>query len=93
MEKIKVTPHSLKIYDKADKELYIHYFDSLDKMLAFAAKIYCFGDCDDSMDIRTITTYGREISYVGWQPDMTFEFKYKDTGKRCWIGQFPNWEH
>ena len=91
--KIKITSHSLRIYDKTDKELYIHYFDSRDEMLTYAAKIYCFGDCDDSLDIRTIISFNRKISYAGWQPDMVFEFKYKDNGQSCWIKQFPNWEH
>ena len=38
MEKIKITSHSLRIYDKTDKELYIYYFDSRDEMLTHAAK-------------------------------------------------------
>lgn len=93
MSKTKITSHFIRFYDKTDKEFYVHYFDTRDEMLTHVSKIYCFGDLDDSVDIRTITTFGQKITYAGWQPNMVFEFRYKDTGRTCWIEQFPNWEH
>ena len=40
-----------------------------------------------------IVYHGREVEYVGWQPNMVYEFVYKETSDVAWTGSFPNWCH
>ena len=62
-----------------------------DKFFYEISKRYAFDDCSGD-DILEIFWRGKEVLYVGWQPNMRFE--YKDlNGKTVWVGNFPEWDH
>ena len=68
-------------YDRVDTDVFFHTI----------SKHYAFADCSGD-DIIAIYWRGKEVCYVGWQPNMRFE--YKDlNGKTVWVGDFPNWNH
>ena len=55
------------------------------------SKHIAFSDCSGE-DIMSIYFEGKEIKYVGWQPNMIFEYKDLD-GNTVWEGQFEQWDH
>lgn len=89
----KETPASFYIY--RDREGITHsvtyeHIDT-DKFFYEISKRYAFDDCLGD-DILEIFWRGKEVLYVGWQPNMRFE--YKDlNGKTVWVGNFPEWDH
>ena len=66
--------------------------NSLDWLCRQVSHIYAFNDCTDE-EIVLIVHKGHELEYVGWQPDMLFEYKDKMTGETVWEGYFPSWDH
>ena len=63
----------------------------MDKFFHRISKHYAFSDITMEY-IKTIFWRGKEVEYVGWQPNMRFE--YKDlNGKTVWVGDFPEWNH
>ena len=81
--------------NKEDGEVWVRNYDEdMDHaMMVQASKIFCFSDCDDFLEILMIVYHGREVKYVGWQPNMVYEFVYKETGDVAWTGSFPHWCH
>lgn len=67
--------------------------DNIDEMFCSISKIYCFDDCDDTYEIIDIFYNGFRVEYVGWQPEMHFEYRIVGTREVVWEGWFPNWEH
>lgn len=58
-----------------------------------AAKIICYGDCNGA-ELKRLVCRGYELEYVGWQPNMLFEFRQKGThDEACWSEYYPEWEH
>ena len=50
-----------------------------------------FSDCSDE-EVILIIYEGKEIHYVGWQPDMLYEFA-DEAGNIIWSNSFPQWDH
>ena len=79
-----------------ERELeYIYYEDTpedADKLLRAASEMICFGDCSDEI-VEAIVIQGWKVDYVGWQPNMLFEFRDQETGEIIWSHNFPNWDH
>ena len=74
---------------------YAYYADdpkSGDTLLRHAAEMICFGDCSDEI-VEAIVVQGWKVEYVGWQPNMLFEFRDQVTGEIIWSEYFPKWEH
>jgi hypothetical protein len=72
---------------------YVHYTSDADnKLYRDAAEMICFSDCSDEI-VEAIVAQGWKIEYVGWQPDMLFEFRDQKTGEIVWSENFPQWEH
>lgn len=67
--------------------------DTIDEIFTCISRILCYSDCDDTFRIVDIFCHGKKVEYVGWQPDMHFEFRYVDNNELAWEGWFPNWEH
>lgn len=78
-----------------DGDVKTKYFEENDigAVCLYAARLYCFDDIDTSYEVDEIVCRGRLLSYVGWQPDMLFEFKDVETGEIVYSAHFPNWEH
>lgn len=72
------------------------YFDDspeqADALLRMAAEMICFSDCSDEI-VEAIVIQGWKIEYVGWQPNMLFEFIDQESGEIIWSDTFPGWEH
>ena len=58
-----------------------------------AAQHYAWRDCDDTYSIVEIVCGGRPLEYLGWQPDMLFEFRDKETREIVYSANFPQWDH
>lgn len=80
----------LKIRSGNDVDIY-NYHD-LNKMLYDAARCVCFDDCSDE-ELVDIVWDGRDIYYCGWMPNMTFRFRYEDTGEMIAEFHCPEWDH
>lgn len=82
--------------DKGERVMeYSYYHDdaySADTLLRDASQMICFSDCSDEI-VEAIVIQGYKIEYVGWQPDMLFEFRDQKTGKIIWSAAFPQWGH
>ena len=50
-----------------------------------------FSDCSDE-EVILIIYEGKEIHYVGWQPDMIYKFA-DEAGNIIWSNSFPQWDH
>ena len=55
------------------------------------AHTLAFSDCSDE-EVILIIYEGKEIHYVGWQPDMLYEFA-DEVGNIIWSNSFPQWDH
>lgn len=62
-----------------------------DKFFCEISKRIAFSDCSGE-EVFNIIWQGKEVEYVGWQPNMRFEYKDFD-GKTVWVGEFPEWDH
>lgn len=67
------------------------YFVDVNSMLVYASSLICFSDCADE-EILSIRSGAHNIEYVGWQPNMVYEF-VDETGNIIFSRSFPNWEH
>ena len=77
-----------------DQDLYEFIaFDDVNEMFRSISKIYCFSDIDDTYEIVDIFCKGFKAYYVGWQPDMHFEYKIVATKETVWEGWFDHWDH
>lgn len=81
---------------RASEETYVHvYNDSIDmdKFFYDVSKRIAFDDCSDETVIF-ICWRGHNIHYIGWQPNMRYEYVDADAGnKTIWVGDFPEWDH
>lgn len=67
-------------------------YDHADDMMRKICQMICFSDCTEEC-IDKIVYRGKELEYVGWQPDMVFTFLDKKTKEVAWEGCFPDWSH
>lgn len=85
----------MKSYIRYEECFYVHIKDmdecSMDEIFYTAANMIAFNDCSD-IEVIDIVINNEEYFYVGWQPDMLFEFEDKD-GNVVWRRYFPNWNH
>lgn len=84
----------IKLVDRETGEIIMKYFEKGDvgALCYKASQIYAWHDCDDTYDIVEIMCDGRELYYVGWQPDMLFEFESEDGGI-VYSANHMQWEH
>lgn len=87
----------VRLRDRETGEISVRHFDEdedgLNALCTFVSKIYCFNDCDDTYEIEEIIYRNRAIRYMGWKPNMEFEFRYSDIDEVVWEGCFPDWDH
>lgn len=81
------------IKDLYDGEVFYHSYELKNEMMREVCKQICFSDCDDGFEILMIVLGGRPIKYVGWQPQMHYEFRYEDNNEIAYENWFPQWEH
>lgn len=55
------------------------------------AHTLAFSDCSDE-EVILIIYEGKELHYVGWQPNMLYEFA-DEAGNIIWSNSFPQWDH
>ena len=55
------------------------------------AHTLAFSDCSDE-EVVLIIYEGKELHYVGWQPNMLYEFADEE-GNIVWSNSFPQWDH
>ena len=63
----------------------------ISQWFAELAHTLAFSDCSDE-EVILIIYEGKEIHYVGWQPDMLYEFA-DEAGNIIWSNSFPQWDH
>ena len=63
----------------------------INQWFAELAHTLAFSDCSDE-EVILIIYEGKEIHYVGWQPDMLYEFA-DEAGNIIWSNSFPQWDH
>ena len=63
----------------------------INQWFAELARTLAFSDCSDE-EVILIIYEGKEIHYVGWQPDMLYEFA-DEAGNIIWSNSFPQWDH
>lgn len=63
----------------------------INQWFAELAHTLAFSDCSDE-GVILIIYEGKEIHYVGWQPDMLYEFA-DEAGNIIWSNSFPQWDH
>ena len=61
-----------------------HFFTEISRRIAFS-------DCSNE-EVLIIIWHGKEVEYVGWRPNMVFEYKDLD-GNVVWSNKFENWDH
>jgi hypothetical protein len=89
-------PHTyIALKDNETGEIEKRFFEAGDVgMLCYnAAQHYAWRDCDDTYSIVEIMCGGRPLEYLGWQPDMLFEFCDKETREIVYSANFPMWDH
>lgn len=78
------------------RELEYMYFGddaySANELLRTASEMICFSDCSDEI-VEAIVIQGWKVDYVGWQPNMLFEYRDQETGEIIWSERFPQWDH
>lgn len=55
------------------------------------AHTLAFSDCSDE-EVILIIYEGKELHYVGWQPNMLYAFA-DEAGNIIWSNAFPQWDH
>ena len=63
----------------------------INQWFAELAHTLAFSDCSDE-EVILIIYEGKEIHYVGWQPDMLYEFA-DEAGNIIYSNSFPQWDH
>jgi hypothetical protein len=85
----------IKLIDRETGDVVMKYFEKGDvgALCYKASQIYAWSDCDDTYRIEEIKCDGHELGYLGWQPDMLFEFKDYTTGEIVYSASFECWDH
>ena len=85
----------IKLRERETGEITMRYFEkgAVDALCYKAAQFYAWSDCDDTYEIVEIVCDGHELRYVGWQPDMLYEFKDLTDGRIVYSAEFPEWDH
>ena len=80
-------------YETAEGNIYVKSFELISMFEFFreVSNVIAFGDCT-GFSIVSIELDGKLIEYVGWQPNMFFEYQDLD-GETVWYGSFPEWDH
>lgn len=79
---------------RSEDEFYIVSPDEskgIDAWFAELARTLAFSDCSDE-EVILIIYEGKELHYVGWQPNMLYEFA-DEAGNIIWSNSFPQWDH
>jgi hypothetical protein len=84
----------IKLIDRETGDVVMKYFEKGDvgALCHKASQIYAWSDCDDTYRIEEIMCDGKELCYVGWQPDMLFEF-VNENGEIVYSASFECWDH
>lgn len=84
----------IKFRDRETGEIVMKYFEKGDigALCYKASQFYAWSDCDDTYEIVEIMCDGKELYYVGWQPNMLFEFVNED-GCLVYSAEFPEYDH
>jgi len=89
---MKITPYFIKWKDMEADEVCLDYFETSNDMFIAAAKMCAFSDCY-AIHILEMSMAGRDVHYIGWEPDMEFIFKDNETGEVVFDGFFPEFDH
>ena len=89
MEIVKRTDYWVVAEDE-DGESYMVFFESRDEMLIWCSKQIAFADCGGYW-IPAVCENMRVWKYMGWQPNMVFEWRRQDG--EVWVRQFEEWDH
>lgn len=83
------------LLDREDGEVIVKAYEDYEDnvMMREVSKHICFSDCDDTFVIIKVIYHGREVKYVGWQPNMKYEYKFVATGDVAWCSWHPEWDH
>ena len=90
---MKTSNHTSYVVRSGD-EFYIISPDEskgIDSWFAELAHTLAFSDCSEE-EVILIIYEGKEIHYVGWQPDMIYKFA-DEAGNIIWSNSFPQWDH
>ena len=84
----------IKFTDRETGEVVMKYFEKGDigALCYKASQYYAWSDCDDTYRIDEIRCDGKKILYVGWQPNMLFEF-VNENNEIVYSAEFPQWDH
>ena len=63
----------------------------IDSWFTELAHTIAFSDCSGE-EVILIIYEGKEIPYIGWQPNMLYEFT-DEAGNIIWSNSFPQWDH
>ena len=90
---MKTTNYTSYVVRSGDEFYIVSPKDSneINSWFAELARILAFSDCSKE-EIILIIYEGKEIHYVGWQPDMLYEFA-DEAGNIIWSNSFPQWDH
>ena len=90
---MKTTNYTSYVVRSGDEFYIVSPNDSkgINAWFAELAHTLAFSDCSDEKVILIIYE-GKEIHYVGWQPDMLYEFT-DEAGNIIWSNSFPQWDH
>lgn len=82
------------LYTQDGGQYAYHFDDDVDENEFYTkvAKAIAFSDLSDT-SIFEIVYNGHKKRYVGWQPNMLYEFKDEETGRLEWSQYFPEWDH
>ena len=85
----------IKLRDRETGEIVMKYFEKGDigALCYEASQFYAFDDLDDTYYVDSIWCDGKELEYLGWQPNMLFEFCDKETREIVYSASFPMWDH
>ena len=84
----------IKLRDRETGKIEYRYFEKGDvgALCHKASEFYAWSDYDNTYEIVEIMCNGKKLRYLGWQPDMLFEFVNED-GDVVYSANFPQWEH
>ena len=66
---------------------------NVNEMFCSISKILCFDDIDDTYEVHEIFLDGKKVKYVGWRPNIHFEYRFTDNNELAWEGWFEHWDH
>lgn len=93
---VRLTPYSVEYSldcgENGALERFLRCFDTKNAMFRFISKLYAFDDCYE-LRVHSILCDGAECRYIGWQPQMKYEYIDCETKKVVYFGYFPEYDH